>query len=97
MKRITEEVMENVQILAKLDLSCGEREQAAREMEKMLEYVEKMRELDTGQVEPMPDAIPVENVFREDVVTNEDRREEMLSNAPVSKDGQYQVPKTIGG
>ena len=37
-----------------------------------------------------------ENVFREDVVTNGDRREEMLANAPKMKEGQYQVPKTIG-
>ncbi len=96
-KRITDEVMENVEILAKLELSAQEREKAAEEMEKMLQYVEKLQELDTEKVEPMTYAVSVENVFREDVVTNSDRREEMLANAPASKDGQYQVPKTIGG
>lgn len=97
MKKITDEVMENVEILAKLELSEKEREKAAEEMEKMLQYVEKLQELNTDEVEPMPYAMSVENVFREDVVTNTDRREEMLANAPASKDGQYQVPKTIGG
>ena len=37
-----------------------------------------------------------ENVFREDVVTNGDNKEAMLVNAPKAKEGQYQVPKTIG-
>jgi len=37
-----------------------------------------------------------QNVFREDVVTNGDNSKEMLANAPKAKEGQYQVPKTIG-
>ena len=39
---------------------------------------------------------PDQNVFREDVVTNGDNKEAMLANAPKAKEGQYQVPKTIG-
>ena len=38
----------------------------------------------------------IENVFRDDVVTNGDDKEAMLFNAPKAKEGQYQVPKTIG-
>ena len=38
----------------------------------------------------------LENVFRDDVVTNGDNKEAMLANAPKEKEGQYQVPKTIG-
>ncbi len=37
-----------------------------------------------------------ENVFRDDVVTNGDKKGAMLANAPKEKEGQYQVPKTIG-
>ena len=37
-----------------------------------------------------------ENVFREDVVTNGDNKESNAGNAPKAKEGQYQVPKTIG-
>ena len=43
----------------------------------------------------MSDAFPVKHVFREDVVTNGDAREQMLANAPEQRDGQYQVPKTV--
>ena len=58
--------------------------------------VDKLDELDTSGVEPMSHIFGDQNVFREDVVTNGDNRSEMLANAPKVKDGQYQVPKTIG-
>ena len=61
-----------------------------------LDYVEKLDELDTSEVEPMSHIFQDENVFREDVVTNGDNKEAMLANAPKAKEGQYQVPKTIG-
>ena len=63
---------------------------------KMLDYVEKLDELDASEVEPMSHIFQDENVFREDVVTNGDNKEAMLANAPKEKEGQYQVPKTIG-
>ena len=43
----------------------------------------------------MINIFPVNNVFREDVVTNGDDRDDMLANAPAKKDGQYMVPKTV--
>ena len=65
------------------------------ELEKILDYVEKLNELDTENVEAASHIFPLENVFREDQVTNGDAQEEMLENAPVKKEGQYQVPKTV--
>ena len=51
---------------------------------------------DTSSVEPMSHIFGDQNVFREDEVTNGDNSEAMLANAPKAKEGQYQVPKTIG-
>ena len=68
-KIIDDETMENVCILAKLSLSEEEKEKAKAEMQKMLDYVEKLDELDTSEVEPMSHIFQDENVFREDVVT----------------------------
>lgn len=93
--RIDEKTMENVLILAKLELSGQERAQAAAEMEKMLGYVEKMNELDTSGVEPMVQPWEIGNVFREDEVTNWDMRDELLAGAPAREDGQYVVPRTV--
>ena len=64
-------------------------------MGRMLDYIDMLNELDTSQVEPMSHVFPVYNVFREDVVVNEDQRDEILVNAPEQKDGQFQVPKTV--
>ena len=93
---ISDETMEYVGILAKLELKDEEKESARQDMQKMLDYVEKLQELDTSKAEPLSHIFGDKNVFREDVVTNGNAREAMLANAPKEKDGQYQVPKTIG-
>ena len=92
---ISDETIEYVGILAKLELSEEEKEQAKKDMANMLDYIDTLNELDTSGVEPMSHVFPVNNVVREDVVTNEDDREEILANAPEAKDGAFVVPKTF--
>ena len=72
---ISDETIEYVGILAKLELNEEEKEQAKKDMESMLDYIDKLNELDTEGVEPMSHVFPVHNVFREDEVTNGDDRE----------------------
>ena len=79
---ISDETIEYVGILSKLELSDQEKEQAKKDMGRMLDYIDMLNELDTSQVEPMSHVFPVHNVFREDVVVNEDQRDEILVNAP---------------
>lgn len=93
---ISDETMEYVGILAKLELSPEEAQAAKKDMEDMLDYIDQLNELDTTGIEPMSHVFPVQNVFREDVVTNGDGSEAALRNAPVKKDGGFKVPKTIG-
>ncbi len=92
---ISDETIEYVGILAKLELSDQEKEQAKSDMGRMLDYIDKLGELDTTDVEPMSHVFPVQNVFREDVVTNGDEREQLLSNAIQEKDGMFMVPRTF--
>lgn len=92
---ISDKTIEYVGILARLELSGQEREQAKKDMGSMLDYIDKLGELDTEGVEPMSHVFPVNNVFREDVVTNGDMREEILKNAPEEKDGMFVVPRTF--
>ena len=93
---ISDETMEYVGILAKLELSDAEKEAAKKDMESMLDYIDKLNELDTTNVEPMSHVFPVNNVFREDVETNGDGSSETLANAPLMKNQSFKVPKTIG-
>ena len=92
---ISDETIEYVGILAKLELSDEEKETAKQDMGRMLDYIDKLNELDTTGVEPMSHVCPVTNVFREDVVTNGDERDKILLNAPEQKDGAFKVPKTV--
>ena len=89
-KIINDETIENVCILAKLSLGEEAKAKAKQDMQKMLDYVEKLDELDTDGVEPLS------HIFGDENVTNGDNKEAMLANAPKEKEGQYQVPKTIG-
>lgn len=92
---ITDETIEYVGILAKLELTQEEKEASKREMGRMLDYIDKLSELDTTGVEPMSHVFPVQNVFREDEVTNGDESEKTLRNAPEEKDNMFVVPRTF--
>ena len=94
--KISDETIEYVGILAKLELSDEEKEQAKKDMETMLDYIDTLNELDTEGIEPMSHVFPVNNVFREDVVTNGDGSSDTLANTPLMKEQSFKVPKTIG-
>ncbi|GHU43662.1 hypothetical protein FACS1894111_09650 [Clostridia bacterium] len=92
---ISDETIEYVGILAKLSLSEEEKEQAKKDMGSMLDYIDQLNSLDTTGVEPMSHVFPIQNVFREDVVTNGDDSKQILQNAPAVKDNSFKVPKTV--
>ncbi len=94
--KISDETIEYVGILAQLDLSGEEKEKAREDMEKMLDYVDTLNELDTEGVEPMSHVFPVNNVFREDIPSDHDGQADTLANAPQAQDGCLKVPRTIG-
>ena len=93
--KISDETIEYVGILAKLELSEKEKEEAKADMDKMLDYIDVLNELDTDGIEPMSHVFPVQNVFREDVVENGDGGEDTLANAPERRDRAFVVPKTV--
>ncbi len=93
--QITGGTIDYVSILAKLELSEEEKEAAGRDMGRMLDYIDKLNELDTTGVEPMSHVFPMRNVFREDEVTNGDGSAESLLNAPEEKNHMFVVPKTF--
>ena len=91
--KISDETIEYVGIMAKLELSEEEKLAARSDMERMLDYIDTLNELDTEGIEPMSHVFPVNNVFREDVVTNGDGSKDTLKNAPLQKEQCFKVPK----
>lgn len=95
-EKITDKTMDEIEILAKLNLTEEEKEKSREEMQRMLDYVDMLNQLDTAEVEPLTHIFPVQNVFREDEPEESTPRNQLLQNAPKEKDGQFLVPKTIG-
>lgn len=95
-ERISDEMIEYVGILAKLELSDEEKVTAKEDMEKMLDYIDTLNELDTSVTEPLVHVFHTDNVFREDVVSEGNNRDRMLENAPWKNENCFVVPKTIG-
>ena len=90
---ITKEEVKHVAKLARLELTDSEIEKYSEQLGNILTYVEQMNEVNTEGIEPMPHAIPLTNVMREDVVKYEQNKEELMKNAPYEEDGFFRVPK----
>lgn len=92
---VSDETVEYVGILAELELLKEEKESARENMGQTLGYFDKLNELDTVGTKPMSHAFPVYNVFRENVVTDGDKRGDMLRDALESREGMFKVPRAI--
>ena len=92
---ITREQVEYVAHLSRLDLSAEEKEKFRHQLDSILQYVEKLNELDTENVEPLVHAAERYNVFRKDAVGESLTRQEALSNAPQQSEGCFKVPRII--
>lgn len=93
--KITVEEVERVAVLARLRLTAEEKSQLTQQLDDILEYMEKLNQLDTAQVEPFTQALDTVNQLREDAVTNQPNPEVLLANAP-DRDGTFfKVPKII--
>jgi aspartyl-tRNA(Asn)/glutamyl-tRNA(Gln) amidotransferase subunit C len=92
---ITIKDVEYVARLARLKLTQDEKEKYVRQLGDILNYINKLNELDTSKVEPTSHVISLSNVFREDKVRESLPAEEILSNAPQKSRGFFRVKKVI--
>ena len=93
--RISLAEVEHVARLARLDLSAEEKERMRSQLDAILGYVEKLRQVDTTNVEPTSHVLPLVNVMREDEVRPSYPVDVMLANAP-QREGEYvHVPKIL--
>lgn len=93
--KLTKEELNQLAFLARLELSEEELVTLGGYLNRLLESFEKLRELDTENVEPTSHTVPVCNVFRGDEVKPSLSREEVLANAPAEKDGTFEVPRIV--
>lgn len=92
---IDRNLVEYLEKLGRIKLTEEEKVAAEKDLQDILTYIDTLNELDTDGIEPASHSFPVANVMRDDVVTNKADTENILRNAPDSKDGCFVVPKTV--
>ena len=95
MRKITKDEVKKVAKLARLELNENEINNHAAQLEKILEYVKQLEDIDTEKVPCTTRAIEVSNVFRKDEKKNSDCTEEILELGPSKEDKYFKVPKIM--
>ena len=93
--KVTEKDIQTVASLSRLKISSEESAEVMNQLDKFLNYVENLQSIDTENIQPTTYALPMQNVFREDVVKKSLDRELALSNAPLKEDGYFKVPRVL--
>ena len=87
--------VEYVAKLAHIELSEDEKEKFAKELGSIIDFVQKLNELDTNKVLPTYHIVPLKNVMREDKIEESLPQDKALKIAPSKENGHYKVPKII--
>ncbi len=93
--KITPEEVRRVAMLARLRLTPDEEKRLTGQLDKILQYVDKLNQLDVSQIEPFTHAVDIVNALREDEATNRPGVTELLANAPEKDQTFFKVPKII--
>jgi len=93
--KISEQDIKTVASLSRLRIREEEKDDVLFQLNKILTYVENLQSLDTTNIEPTTYALPMQNVFREDVVKPSLDKELALSTAPLQEDGYFKVPRVL--
>lgn len=92
---VTPEQVRHIANLARIAMSDEELERFVPELNNILGWVEQLGEVNTDGVEPLTAVIDQKLRLREDAVTDGNRRDEILANAPEAEHGFFAVPKVI--
>ncbi len=94
--KIDENTLDRIAELARLDLSDpAQRAAIMQDMQRVLDFVEKLNEVDVTGVEPLIFMTGEENVLRDDVAKLEITKKEALMNAPVKDSDYFKVPRVV--
>ena len=92
---ITRGEVQHVARLARLGLSDDEMDRLAAELDHILDAMQALRQLDTSAIPPTSQVIPLRNVMRDDAVRPSWPLDDILRNAPATRDGQFLVPPVL--
>ncbi|PCJ94266.1 MAG: Asp-tRNA(Asn)/Glu-tRNA(Gln) amidotransferase GatCAB subunit C [Hyphomicrobiales bacterium] len=81
--------------LARIAVSDAEAEKMTGELNVILGFVSQLNEVDVEGVEPMTSVLPMTTKQRDDVITDGNKPDDILANAPLSEDHFFMVPKVV--
>ncbi len=81
--------------LARIAVSDAEAERMTGEMNSILGFVEQLNEVDVEGIEPLTSVVPMEMKKREDKVTDGEKADDIIANAPATVDHFFLVPKVV--
>ena len=93
--QVDDALIDKLSRLAMLDFGAEEREEIKADLQKMIGFIDKLKELDTTGVEPLLHITPEVNILRNDVPGNMLTREQALQNAALHNNQAFLVPKVI--
>lgn len=94
--KINRELLDKMAHLARLEFEDKDAEQMMHDMTAIINWVEKLKEVDTTGVEPLTSMSHEVNSLREDKIQPQLSAEEVLKNAPRKTDNYFSVPKVLG-
>ena len=92
---VNQELIDKLAKLSRLDFDSEEKAAIQKDLERMLEFVEKLNEVDTEGISPLLHINPEKNVLREDEVTEQLDQKTALKNAPDHDSFYFKVPKVV--
>ena len=94
---VTPEEVKRIAELARLAVDEKEIADYVHDMNRILDYMDKLNELDTADIEPLSHPLEGSNVFREDVEKPSLKSDDVMKNAPATDGEFFLVPKVIQG
>lgn len=92
---ISKKEVEYVANLCRIKLDDSELNKFADQLSKILDYINKLKELDTKDVQPMAHVLDIKNILRKDVARASLKSEDALNCAPQKERNHFKVPKVV--
>ncbi|MEM7548973.1 MAG: Asp-tRNA(Asn)/Glu-tRNA(Gln) amidotransferase subunit GatC [Bacteroidota bacterium] len=93
--KVDKETLHKIAHLARLDFDESSEKEMLSALSEMLDWVEKLNEVDTEGVKPLTNMSHEMNALREDIAKNALSHEEGLKNAPQKDSNYFRVPKVL--
>ncbi|MDG2061125.1 MAG: Asp-tRNA(Asn)/Glu-tRNA(Gln) amidotransferase subunit GatC [SAR86 cluster bacterium] len=92
---IKDKDLEEIAHLARIGINPSLFPELKKDLENILNLVEEMNKVDTGKIDPMSHPLDISQPLRKDEVSEENERDKLQKNAPLTKSGLFLVPQVI--